>query len=68
MPNKPFRLAFFTHANTVSGPAEANEELVRLFVGAEELGFDAGFLAQHLLVGSEEPLLIPATIRVTPVA
>ncbi|MER7009160.1 LLM class flavin-dependent oxidoreductase [Dactylosporangium sp. NPDC000555] len=53
MTAKPFRLGFFTHANTASPPAEANEELVRLFVGAEELGYDIGFLAQHLLVRPE---------------
>ena len=68
MPNKPFRLAFFTHANTVSGPAEANEELVRLFVGAEELGFDAGFLAQNLLVGSEEGSVPSPLVSLAPVA
>jgi alkanesulfonate monooxygenase SsuD/methylene tetrahydromethanopterin reductase-like flavin-dependent oxidoreductase (luciferase family) len=68
MGTKPFRLGFFTHANTSSDPAEANEELVRLFVGAEELGFDAGFLAQHLLVPSHEGSVASPLVALAPVA
>lgn len=68
MSTKPFRLAFFTHANTVSEPAEANEELVRLYAGAEELGYDVGFLAQHLLVGSEEGSVSSPLVSLAPVA
>jgi alkanesulfonate monooxygenase SsuD/methylene tetrahydromethanopterin reductase-like flavin-dependent oxidoreductase (luciferase family) len=65
---KPFRLGFFTHANTESDPAEANEELIRLFVGAEELGFDVGFVAQHLLVDSKEGSVSSPLVSLAPVA
>ncbi|MBM9469596.1 LLM class flavin-dependent oxidoreductase [Nakamurella leprariae] len=68
MTARPFRLGFFTHANTTSAPAEANEELVRLFVGAEELGYDIGFLAQHLLVDAEEGSAPSPLVSLGPVA
>lgn len=68
MTTKPFRLGFFTHANTTSDPVEANEELVRLFVGAEELGYDIGFLAQHVLVSHEEGSAPSPLVSLAPVA
>lgn len=51
---RPLKLGFFAHVRTDSDLRGAHEELVRLFVGAEELGFDLGFVAQHLLVGGPE--------------
>jgi alkanesulfonate monooxygenase SsuD/methylene tetrahydromethanopterin reductase-like flavin-dependent oxidoreductase (luciferase family) len=68
MSARSFRLGFFTHANTTSDPAEANDELVRLYAGAEDLGFDVGFLAQHLLVGSEEGSAPSPLVSLAPVA
>jgi alkanesulfonate monooxygenase SsuD/methylene tetrahydromethanopterin reductase-like flavin-dependent oxidoreductase (luciferase family) len=65
---RPFRLGFFTHANTASEPAEASEELIRLYQGAEQLGYDVGFLAQHLLVRTQEGSVPSPLISLAPVA
>jgi alkanesulfonate monooxygenase SsuD/methylene tetrahydromethanopterin reductase-like flavin-dependent oxidoreductase (luciferase family) len=51
-PRHPFRLGFLAHVAGTGGPAETLEEAVRLFVVAEELGFDSGWVAQHH-VGAE---------------
>ncbi|NJP26897.1 LLM class flavin-dependent oxidoreductase [Microbispora sp. SCL1-1] len=65
---KPFKLGFFTHVRSASGRGEAHEELVRLFVGAEALGYDVGFVAQHLLAGGEEGSAPSPLISLAPVA
>lgn len=46
---RPFKLGFFTHVTSPEPGAGPYNELKELFVGAEELGFDAGFVAQHHL-------------------
>ncbi|MFF4989198.1 LLM class flavin-dependent oxidoreductase [Streptosporangium saharense] len=65
---EPLKLGFFTHVRSSSGRAEAHEELVRLFVGAERLGFDVGFVAQHLLADGEEGSTPSPLISLAPVA
>jgi 3-mercaptopyruvate sulfurtransferase SseA/alkanesulfonate monooxygenase SsuD/methylene tetrahydromethanopterin reductase-like flavin-dependent oxidoreductase (luciferase family) len=47
---KPFKLGFMTHVHGAS-PAEAYRQLTELFVAADELGIDGGFVAQHNLAG-----------------
>jgi alkanesulfonate monooxygenase SsuD/methylene tetrahydromethanopterin reductase-like flavin-dependent oxidoreductase (luciferase family) len=43
-----FRLGFLTHLeNTSASPRELYRRFVELFVAAEQLGFDAGWVAQH---------------------
>lgn len=51
-PRRPFRLGFLAHVAGTGDPAETLEEAVRLFVVAEELGFESGWVAQHH-VGAE---------------
>lgn len=65
---KRLRLGFFTHVRTSSVRTRAYEELVRLFVGAEQLGYDIGFVAQHLLAPNEEGSAPSPLISLAPVA
>lgn len=46
---RPFKLGFFTHVTSNAPGAGPYDELKELFIGAEQLGFDAGFVAQHHL-------------------
>ncbi|WP_250287445.1 LLM class flavin-dependent oxidoreductase [Frankia sp. CiP1_Cm_nod2] len=45
--SRPFKLGFLTHVFGREEPAELLRRLVELFVAAEELGFDGGWIAQH---------------------
>ncbi len=65
---KPFKLGFFTHVRTTSDRSQAHDELIRLFQGAEELGFDVGFVAQHLLSPNEEGSLPSPLVSLAAVA
>lgn len=42
-----FRLGFLTHLEGDADPRELYRRFIDLFVAAEELGFDAGWVAQH---------------------
>jgi alkanesulfonate monooxygenase SsuD/methylene tetrahydromethanopterin reductase-like flavin-dependent oxidoreductase (luciferase family) len=42
-----FRLGFLTHLENDADPRELFRRFVDLFVAAEQLGFDAGWVAQH---------------------
>ena len=42
-----FRLGFLTHLRGSDDPQRVYKETLELFVAAEELGFDAGWVAQH---------------------
>lgn len=44
---RPFKLGFLTHVHGTGDAARVYAELETLFVAAEELGFDGGFVAQH---------------------
>ncbi len=44
---KSFRLGFLTHMRGSDDPRRVYRETLELFVAAEELGFDAGWVAQH---------------------
>lgn len=68
MRDKPFKLGFFTHVRTTSDRGQAHEELIRLFQGAERLGFDVGFVAQHLLSPGEEGSLGSPLVSLAAVA
>lgn len=46
MPAK-FRLGFLSHLHGASEPRQLYRDYVELFVAAEELGFDSGWVAQH---------------------
>lgn len=48
---KRFKLGFFSHVHSGSTGAGPYLETRDLFVAAEELGFDAGFIGQHHLAG-----------------
>jgi alkanesulfonate monooxygenase SsuD/methylene tetrahydromethanopterin reductase-like flavin-dependent oxidoreductase (luciferase family) len=43
----PFRLGFLTHLHGSAEPRQLYRDYVELFVAAEELGFDSGWVAQH---------------------
>jgi alkanesulfonate monooxygenase SsuD/methylene tetrahydromethanopterin reductase-like flavin-dependent oxidoreductase (luciferase family) len=42
-----FRLGFLSHLHGSSEPGQLYRDYVELFVAAEELGFDSGWVAQH---------------------
>jgi alkanesulfonate monooxygenase SsuD/methylene tetrahydromethanopterin reductase-like flavin-dependent oxidoreductase (luciferase family) len=42
-----FRLGFLSHLHGTAEPAQLYRDYVELFVAAEELGFDSGWVAQH---------------------
>jgi alkanesulfonate monooxygenase SsuD/methylene tetrahydromethanopterin reductase-like flavin-dependent oxidoreductase (luciferase family) len=48
----PFRLGFLSHVASTGDPRTALRDTIRLFVIAEELGFDSAWVAQHH-VGAE---------------
>lgn len=48
-PSRPFRLGFLTHFHGELPVRELYPALVDLFVAAEELGFETGWVAQHHL-------------------
>src|SRR4051812_14190528 len=50
--SRPFRLGFMSHVSSNTDPAMTLEQTVRLFIIAEELGFDSVWVAQHH-VGAE---------------
>jgi alkanesulfonate monooxygenase SsuD/methylene tetrahydromethanopterin reductase-like flavin-dependent oxidoreductase (luciferase family) len=43
----PLRLGFLTHLHGSADPRQVYRDYVELFVAAEELGFDSGWVAQH---------------------
>ncbi|WP_242419164.1 LLM class flavin-dependent oxidoreductase, partial [Frankia sp. CpI1-P] len=51
-----FRLGFFTRAAIRSDARQAYADAHELFVAADELGFDSGWVAQHHLPTSTHPL------------
>ncbi|HDR9504611.1 TPA: LLM class flavin-dependent oxidoreductase [Burkholderia cepacia] len=44
---RPFKLGFLTHVHGTGDARRVYAELETLFVAAEQLGFDGGFVAQH---------------------
>ncbi len=44
---QPFRLGFLTHSEGSGDPRRLYQETLDLFVAADKLGFDSGWLAQH---------------------
>lgn len=46
---RSFRLGFLTHVSADSTPQQTYDGLTRLFVAAEKLGFQSGWIAQHHL-------------------
>jgi alkanesulfonate monooxygenase SsuD/methylene tetrahydromethanopterin reductase-like flavin-dependent oxidoreductase (luciferase family) len=63
---RPFRLGFLLHLDGDLPPARAYREAVDLFVAAEELGYDSGWVIQrHFRQGNEHvsaPLVVLAAI------
>jgi alkanesulfonate monooxygenase SsuD/methylene tetrahydromethanopterin reductase-like flavin-dependent oxidoreductase (luciferase family) len=63
---RPFRLGFLLHLDGDLPPARAYEEAIELFVAAEELGYDSGWVIQrHFRQGNEHvsaPLVVLAAI------
>ena len=63
---RPFRLGFLLHLDRDVPPARAYREAVDLFVAAEALGYDSGWVIQrHFRQGNEHvsaPLVILASI------
>src|SRR6476659_8863376 len=63
---RPFRLGFLLHLDRDIAPARAYREAIELFVRAEELGYDSGWVIQrHFRQGNEHvasPLLLLAAI------
>ncbi|QII08667.1 LLM class flavin-dependent oxidoreductase [Rhodococcoides fascians A25f] len=63
---RPFRLGFLLHLDRDLAPADAYREAVELFVHAEELGYDSGWVIQrHFRQGKEHissPLVTLAAI------
>jgi alkanesulfonate monooxygenase SsuD/methylene tetrahydromethanopterin reductase-like flavin-dependent oxidoreductase (luciferase family) len=63
---RPFRLSFLLHLDSDLAPAAAYREAVRLFVAAEELGYDSGWVIhRHFRQGNEHvsaPLVLLAAI------
>jgi alkanesulfonate monooxygenase SsuD/methylene tetrahydromethanopterin reductase-like flavin-dependent oxidoreductase (luciferase family) len=43
----PLRLGFLAHLHGTADPRQLYRDYVELFVAAEELGFDSGWVAQH---------------------
>jgi alkanesulfonate monooxygenase SsuD/methylene tetrahydromethanopterin reductase-like flavin-dependent oxidoreductase (luciferase family) len=44
---QPFRLGFLTHSEGPGDPRRLYQETLDLFVAADKMGFDTGWLAQH---------------------
>ncbi|QXW02894.1 MULTISPECIES: LLM class flavin-dependent oxidoreductase [Rhodococcus] len=63
---RPFRLNFLLHLDRDLSPAQAYREAIELFVAAEELGYDSGWVIQrHFRQGNEHisaPLVTLAAI------
>ncbi|MGE0221291.1 LLM class flavin-dependent oxidoreductase [Mycolicibacterium sp.] len=63
---RPFRLGFLLHLDRDIPPAQAYREAVELFVAAEQLGYDSGWVIQrHFRQGNEHvsaPLVLLAAI------
>jgi alkanesulfonate monooxygenase SsuD/methylene tetrahydromethanopterin reductase-like flavin-dependent oxidoreductase (luciferase family) len=63
---RPFRLGFLLHLDRDIPPARAYREAIELFVAAEELGYDSGWVIQrHFRQGLEHvsaPLVLLAAI------
>lgn len=59
MTARPFRLGFLTHLAADLPPRELVARGVELFVAAEELGFDSGWVAQHHLGETEGTMPSP---------
>src|SRR5690606_259192 len=63
---RPFRLGFLLHLDDDVPPARAYREAIDLFVAAEELGYDSGWVIQrHFRQGNEHisaPLVVLAAI------
>ena len=69
--SQPFRLGFFTHLEGPGAPKQIYQETMELFIAAEQLGFDAVWVAQHHFVGhpgrlpSPFPFLAAVAARTT---
>lgn len=48
----PFRLGFLTHLRGSADPKQVYQESLKLFEAADQLGFDAGWVAQHHFIGT----------------
>jgi alkanesulfonate monooxygenase SsuD/methylene tetrahydromethanopterin reductase-like flavin-dependent oxidoreductase (luciferase family) len=63
---RPFRLAFLLHLDSDLAPAAAYREAIALFVAAEQLGYDSGWVIhRHFRQGNEHvsaPLVLLAAI------
>jgi alkanesulfonate monooxygenase SsuD/methylene tetrahydromethanopterin reductase-like flavin-dependent oxidoreductase (luciferase family) len=63
---RPFRLGFLLHLDSDISPAQAFREGIELFVAAEKLGYDSGWVIQrHFRQGNEHvsaPLVVLAAI------
>jgi alkanesulfonate monooxygenase SsuD/methylene tetrahydromethanopterin reductase-like flavin-dependent oxidoreductase (luciferase family) len=63
---RPFRLNFLLHLDRDVAPADAYREATEIFVAAEELGYDSGWVIQrHFRQGNEHvsaPLVVLAAI------
>jgi alkanesulfonate monooxygenase SsuD/methylene tetrahydromethanopterin reductase-like flavin-dependent oxidoreductase (luciferase family) len=63
---RPFRLGFLLHLDDDLTPAESYRQAAELFVAAEELGYDSGWVIQrHFRQGNEHvsaPLVVLAAI------
>jgi alkanesulfonate monooxygenase SsuD/methylene tetrahydromethanopterin reductase-like flavin-dependent oxidoreductase (luciferase family) len=55
----PLRLGFLTHLHGAAEPRQLYRDYVELFVAAEELGFDSGWVAQHHFDASQGGLPSP---------
>lgn len=62
----PFKLGFLTHVSADAEPQTTYNNLIRLFVAAENLGYESGWIAQHHLSRgtglSPSPLLLLSAI------
>jgi alkanesulfonate monooxygenase SsuD/methylene tetrahydromethanopterin reductase-like flavin-dependent oxidoreductase (luciferase family) len=56
-----FRLGFLSHLHGTAAPRRLYRDYVELFVAAEELGFDSGWVAQHHFEDSAGRLPSPFT-------
>jgi alkanesulfonate monooxygenase SsuD/methylene tetrahydromethanopterin reductase-like flavin-dependent oxidoreductase (luciferase family) len=56
-----FRLGFLSHLHGTAQPRQLYRDYVELFVAAEELGFDSGWVAQHHFDASAGRLPSPLT-------
>ncbi len=67
-PSAPFRLGFLTHVEGADDPQRIYRETLELFVAADALGFEVGWVAQHHFdkagrLPSPFPLLAAAAAR-----